>query len=126
MTKCNFFSLYPECIFVNFSFDIWGLLFATVPDASNSDLLSNLEIMFLFESRNSKFETFSQSHGKKIQKQESIAIVPPNGKDFSHRYNCQVVGTTFEHMSAGDSIAVKINGTFEKGFLRFKGVLMSD
>ena len=35
---------------VNFSFDIWGLLFATVPDASNNDLLSNLEIMFLFES----------------------------------------------------------------------------
>ena len=126
MTKCNFFSLYPECIFVNFSFDIWGLLFATVPDASNSDLLSNLEIMFLFESRISKFETFSHSHGKKIQKQESIAIVPPNGKDFSHRYNCQVVGTTFEHMSAGDSIAVKINGTFEKGFLRFKGMLISD
>ena len=121
MTKCNFFSLYPECIFVNFSFDIWGLLFATVPDASNSDLLSNLEIMFLFESL-----ALSQSHGKKIQKQESIAIVSPNGEDYSHRYNCQVVGTTFEHMSAGDSIAVKINGTFEKGYLRFKGMLISD
>ena len=121
MTKCNFFSLYPECIFVNFSFDIWGLLFATVPDASNSDLFSTLEIMFLFESRISKFETFSQSHGKKIQKQESIAIVPPNGED---HYNCQVVGTTFEHMSAGDSIAIKLNGTFEKGFLTFKGMLI--